>query len=254
MAIAIPKAVFTPASLETINVLLLPEPLGLDKLPTLSDVDLSRRFSSKRCNTSGDDRGLGYCWIDGTTCGSFNSYEKDFKEFAPETFTWRNYTREIQHKDVVWKSKEEKMMQHAKLCEDSGSWSKGWVVEREEYCAYICEDRIISKAYFMWIICCRGHKFCFPYMGNEPLFTASVEKHVADRSRLNLKRADQFPLCQSSSLHDRHTFWVNMSYNEQSTTRSDKLTEADFDDDASSGFDNDPDAFLFLVSTTMSKP
>ncbi|GKD97765.1 hypothetical protein Tco_1381662, partial [Tanacetum coccineum] len=26
---------------------------------------------------------------------------------------------------------------------------------------------------------------------------------------------------------------------------------ADFDDDA---FDNDPDAFLFLVSTTMSKP
>ncbi|GKE39827.1 hypothetical protein Tco_1463232 [Tanacetum coccineum] len=53
----------------------LEEPLGLDKLPPLSDIDLSRRFSSKRCSTSGDDSGLGYCWIDGTTCGSFNSYE-----------------------------------------------------------------------------------------------------------------------------------------------------------------------------------
>ncbi|GJW70144.1 retrovirus-related pol polyprotein from transposon TNT 1-94 [Tanacetum coccineum] len=53
----------------------LEEPLGLDKLPPLSDIDLSRRFSSKHCSTSGDDSGLGYCWIDGTTCGSFNSYE-----------------------------------------------------------------------------------------------------------------------------------------------------------------------------------
>ncbi|GKA88932.1 aldolase superfamily protein [Tanacetum coccineum] len=88
------------------------EPLGLDKLPTLSDVDLSRRFSSKRCNTSGDDRGLGYCWIDGTTCGSFNSYEKDFKEFAPETFTWTSVTtqEEIQHRMLYGKLKEDKMI------------------------------------------------------------------------------------------------------------------------------------------------
>nr|GEX21377.1 hydroxymethylglutaryl-CoA lyase, mitochondrial [Tanacetum cinerariifolium] len=83
----------------------LEEPLGLDKLPSLSDIDLSRRFSSKRCSTSGDDSGLGYCWIDGKTCGSFNSYEKDFKEFARETFTWRNHTREIKHNDVVWENK-----------------------------------------------------------------------------------------------------------------------------------------------------
>ncbi|GKD74173.1 hypothetical protein Tco_1332455, partial [Tanacetum coccineum] len=41
----------------------------------LSDIDLSRRFSSKRCSTSGDDSGLGYCWIDGKTCRSFNRYE-----------------------------------------------------------------------------------------------------------------------------------------------------------------------------------
>ncbi|GJZ18854.1 hypothetical protein Tco_0555444, partial [Tanacetum coccineum] len=36
----------------------LEEPLGLDKLPSLSDIDLSRRFSSKRCSNSGDDSGL----------------------------------------------------------------------------------------------------------------------------------------------------------------------------------------------------
>ena len=53
----------------------LEEPLGLDKLPSLSDIDLSRRFSSKRCSTSGDDSGLGYCRINGKTCGSFNTYE-----------------------------------------------------------------------------------------------------------------------------------------------------------------------------------
>ncbi|GKE19673.1 aldolase superfamily protein, partial [Tanacetum coccineum] len=32
-------------------------------------------------------------------------YRKDFKEFARETFNWRNHTREIKHKDVVWENK-----------------------------------------------------------------------------------------------------------------------------------------------------
>lgn len=32
-------------------------------------------------------------------------YRKDFKEFARETFTWRNHTREIKHNDVVWENK-----------------------------------------------------------------------------------------------------------------------------------------------------
>ncbi|GJU92043.1 hypothetical protein Tco_1304466 [Tanacetum coccineum] len=138
-------------------------------------------------------------------CSELTSHTgKTFKKNLHQIlFTWRkNYTKSDTQKECCMEIKGSKKVQfqrgdtahrHAKLCEDSGSWSKGWVVEREEYCAYICEDRIISKAYFMWIICCRGHKFCFPYMGNEPLFTASVEKHVADRSRLNLKRADQFP-------------------------------------------------------------
>ncbi|KAI3752762.1 hypothetical protein L2E82_24799 [Cichorium intybus] len=33
----------------------LEDPLGLDKLTSLSTIDLSRRFSSKRCSTSGEE-------------------------------------------------------------------------------------------------------------------------------------------------------------------------------------------------------
>ncbi|GJR94671.1 nucleotide-binding alpha-beta plait domain-containing protein [Tanacetum coccineum] len=54
----------------------LEEPLGLEKLPSLSDIDLSRIFSSKRCSNSGDDSGLGYCRIDRKTCRSLNSIIK----------------------------------------------------------------------------------------------------------------------------------------------------------------------------------
>ncbi|KAI3692656.1 hypothetical protein L6452_32477 [Arctium lappa] len=80
----------------------LEEPLGLDKLPSLSTIHLSRRFSSKRCSTSGDrETGLGYCWIE---CGSSNTYEEDFKEYrqGAGAFTWRHHTRE---NDIVWESK-----------------------------------------------------------------------------------------------------------------------------------------------------
>nr|XP_043629160.1 hydroxymethylglutaryl-CoA lyase, mitochondrial-like [Erigeron canadensis]XP_043629162.1 hydroxymethylglutaryl-CoA lyase, mitochondrial-like [Erigeron canadensis] len=86
----------------------LEEPIGwLDNLPSLSNIDhTSRRFSSKRCSTSGDDNniinnnGLGFCWIEGITRGSSNSYKEDYsKENRRETFIWRNHKREIIHND-----------------------------------------------------------------------------------------------------------------------------------------------------------
>lgn len=82
----------------------LEEPLGLDKLPSLSTIDFSRRFSSKRCSTSGDDDQLGYCWIEGKTFGSTNSYKEDLKECRREGFTWKQHKREITHNDVVWEN------------------------------------------------------------------------------------------------------------------------------------------------------
>lgn len=83
----------------------LEEPLGLDKLPSLSDIDLSRRFSSKRCSTSGDENGLGYCWNEGMTCGASNSYKESLKEYRREAFTWTCHTRENGDNDIVWESK-----------------------------------------------------------------------------------------------------------------------------------------------------
>lgn len=82
----------------------LEEPLGLDKLPSLSTIDLSRRFSSKRCSTSGEDTGFGCCWIEEKTWGSPNNYKEDYKEYRLETFTWRHHTGEITHNDIIWET------------------------------------------------------------------------------------------------------------------------------------------------------
>lgn len=53
----------------------LEEPLSMDKLPSLSNIDLSHRFSSDGCSTSGGDSGMGHCWIEGNTSTSSNSDE-----------------------------------------------------------------------------------------------------------------------------------------------------------------------------------
>ncbi|KAF5942638.1 hypothetical protein HYC85_020280 [Camellia sinensis] len=67
----------------------LEEPLGLDKLPSLSTIDQFSRFSSSACRSRGDDMGMGNCWIEGRNCSSSNSCDEDFEEYARESFTWR---------------------------------------------------------------------------------------------------------------------------------------------------------------------
>lgn len=49
----------------------LEEPLGLDKLPSLSTIDI-QRFSSTACRPRAEDMGMGSCWIEGRNCGSSN--------------------------------------------------------------------------------------------------------------------------------------------------------------------------------------
>ncbi|KAJ0672729.1 putative hydroxymethylglutaryl-CoA lyase [Helianthus annuus] len=100
----------------------LEEPLGLDKLPSLSTIDLSRRFSSNRCSTSGEDSGLGYCWIEGKTCGSLNSYKEDFKEYRREAFIWRHHKRENTHNESEnrYPSKHTTNHQQNLYCNDTG--------------------------------------------------------------------------------------------------------------------------------------
>ncbi|CAN1250340.1 Hydroxymethylglutaryl-CoA lyase, mitochondrial [Linum perenne] len=52
----------------------LEEPLGFDKLPSMSTIDQIQRFSSGACRPSGDDLGMGHCWIEGRNCSSSNSW------------------------------------------------------------------------------------------------------------------------------------------------------------------------------------
>ncbi|KAD6452998.1 hypothetical protein R6Q59_015213 [Mikania micrantha] len=103
----------------------LEEPLVLDKVPSLSTIDLSRRFSSNSCSTSREDNGLGYCWIDGKTFGSFNSYKEDFKENRREAFIWRHHKREARkithnNSENQYPSKHPANHQHISHCNDTG--------------------------------------------------------------------------------------------------------------------------------------
>ncbi|KAF5767832.1 putative hydroxymethylglutaryl-CoA lyase [Helianthus annuus] len=67
----------------------LEEPLGMDKLPSLSTVDLFHRFSSNGCSTSGVER----CWVEGNTSTSSNDDKADF-EYVQGVFAWRHHARD----------------------------------------------------------------------------------------------------------------------------------------------------------------
>ncbi|EYU46179.1 hypothetical protein ABFS82_04G066800 [Erythranthe guttata] len=71
----------------------LEQPLGLDKLPSLSNIDRIYRFSSSACRPMGEDMGKGNCWIDGRSCSSSNSCADDFEEYDQETITWGRQMR-----------------------------------------------------------------------------------------------------------------------------------------------------------------
>ncbi|PIN24315.1 Hydroxymethylglutaryl-CoA lyase [Handroanthus impetiginosus] len=63
----------------------LEEPIGLDKLPSLSNIDRLYSFQSSACRPIGEDMGMGNCWIEGRSCSSSNSCNEDFDE----PVTWR---------------------------------------------------------------------------------------------------------------------------------------------------------------------
>ncbi|CAH1436065.1 unnamed protein product [Lactuca virosa] len=72
----------------------LEEPLGMDKLPSLSTIDLFHRLSSNGCSTSGGDTGMGNCWIEGNTSTSSNSDEDDF-DYEKGEFISRHKARDM---------------------------------------------------------------------------------------------------------------------------------------------------------------
>nr|XP_027080200.1 hydroxymethylglutaryl-CoA lyase, mitochondrial-like [Coffea arabica]XP_027080208.1 hydroxymethylglutaryl-CoA lyase, mitochondrial-like [Coffea arabica] len=65
----------------------LEEPISLDRLPSLSNID-HHRFSSSACRPRGEDLGMGHRWIEGRSCSTSNSCEEDFEEYNRENFMW----------------------------------------------------------------------------------------------------------------------------------------------------------------------
>lgn len=69
----------------------LEEPLNLDRLPSLSNIDWLERFSSGACRPIGEDMAMGDSWSDGRNCSSSNSCVEDDDEFGRENFKWRRH-------------------------------------------------------------------------------------------------------------------------------------------------------------------
>ncbi|KAK6936927.1 Pyruvate carboxyltransferase [Dillenia turbinata] len=72
----------------------LEEPLGLDKLPSMSTIDQLQRFSAGACRPRVDDMGMGSCWIEGRSCSTSNSCD-DEQDYAREAYPWRKHSRDI---------------------------------------------------------------------------------------------------------------------------------------------------------------
>ncbi|KAL5193481.1 Hydroxymethylglutaryl-CoA lyase, mitochondrial [Glycine soja] len=93
-----------PFSLLTIQITMssLEEPLGLDKLPSMSTIDRIQRFSSAACCPRVDNfnLGLGNCWIEGRSCSTSNSCNEDSEEYTEETFPWRRQRRDLSRGDT----------------------------------------------------------------------------------------------------------------------------------------------------------
>ncbi|KAI6685427.1 hypothetical protein NL676_031340 [Syzygium grande] len=82
----------------------LEEPLGLDKLPSMSTIDRIQRFSSGACRPRMDDMGMGSCWIEGRNCSSSNSCSDDYDEYTEDSFPWKRYTRNGSKNDSYTRS------------------------------------------------------------------------------------------------------------------------------------------------------
>ncbi|XP_042956780.1 hydroxymethylglutaryl-CoA lyase, mitochondrial isoform X1 [Carya illinoinensis] len=79
----------------------LEEPLGLDKLPSMSTIDMIQRFSSGACRPRVDDMGMGNCFIEGRSCSSSNSCTEDYQEYSKEAFPWKRHTRDMSQGDFL---------------------------------------------------------------------------------------------------------------------------------------------------------
>ncbi|KAF5751627.1 hydroxymethylglutaryl-CoA lyase mitochondrial-like [Tripterygium wilfordii] len=73
----------------------LEEPLGLDKLPSMSTVTRIQRFSSGACRPRHDDMGMGNCWIEGRTCSSSNNCCEDYEEYSKGAYPWRRNSGDV---------------------------------------------------------------------------------------------------------------------------------------------------------------
>ncbi|XP_021277740.1 hydroxymethylglutaryl-CoA lyase, mitochondrial isoform X2 [Herrania umbratica] len=73
----------------------LEEPLGFDKLPSMSTIDGIQRFSAGACRPRGEDMGMGTCWIEGRSCSTSNSCDEDYEEYTGEAFPWRRHVRDV---------------------------------------------------------------------------------------------------------------------------------------------------------------
>ncbi|KAK7276643.1 hypothetical protein RIF29_17787 [Crotalaria pallida] len=73
----------------------LEEPLGLDKLPSMSTIDRIQRFSSGACCSRVDNLGMGNCWLEGRGCSTSNSCDDEYEEYTSQTFPWKRQTRDI---------------------------------------------------------------------------------------------------------------------------------------------------------------
>ncbi|KVI07984.1 Aldolase-type TIM barrel [Cynara cardunculus var. scolymus] len=120
----------------------LEEPLGMDKLPGLSTIDLFQRFSSNGCSTSRGDTGMGSCWIEQNTSSSSNSYEEDF-EYEQEAFTWRHHARDIPENDVICRSQGRNYAAYGNRC-DSRHLAN---LQHNSYCNDVCLQDITNKIF-----------------------------------------------------------------------------------------------------------
>ncbi|KAK9692281.1 hypothetical protein RND81_09G253500 [Saponaria officinalis] len=83
----------------------LEEPLGFDKLPSMSTIDRIQRFSSGACRPRGDDMSMGVCWIEGSRCSTSNSCSDDFEDRVEEVFPWGRKNRDrCQADSFLWRN------------------------------------------------------------------------------------------------------------------------------------------------------
>ncbi|KAK7320472.1 hypothetical protein VNO77_29972 [Canavalia gladiata] len=69
----------------------LEQPLGLDKLPSMSTIDRTQRFSSGGCHPRVDNMGMGNC-------------NEDDEESTTETFPWKKLPRDLSRDDFSQKT------------------------------------------------------------------------------------------------------------------------------------------------------